>query len=65
LLTRSYGSQDSGANLVWRKTGATGRRSDPLDFLPLNTIDIKQYSDRPYWSYEGNLFPRQRISAGR
>ncbi|MFC1904135.1 hypothetical protein ACFLW9_04585, partial [Chloroflexota bacterium] len=27
----------------------------PLDFLPLDSVDAKQYSDRPYWSYEGKF----------
>ena len=64
LLTRSYVSQDSGANLgVAQKLAQLGVVPIPLDFLPLNTIDIKQYSDRPYWSYEGKFISAAAISA--
>ena len=63
LLTRSYMSQDSGANLgVAQKLTQLGVVPIPLDFLPLNSIDIKQYSDRPYWSYEGKFISAAAIS---
>ena len=64
LLTRSYVSQDSGANLgVAQKLAQLGVVPIPLDFLPLNLIDIKKYSDRPYWSYEGKFIAAAAISA--
>ena len=62
-MTRSYVSQDSGANLgVAQKLAQLGVVPIPLDFLPLNSIDIKKYSDRPYWSYEGKFIAAAAIS---
>ncbi|MCJ7514711.1 MAG: acyl-CoA dehydratase activase, partial [Dehalococcoidia bacterium] len=53
LFARSYLSQDSGANLgIAEKLAQLGVVPIPLDFLPLDSIDPKQYSDRPYWLYE-------------
>jgi len=54
LFSRSYMAQDSGANLgIAEKLAQLGVVPIPLDFLPLNSIDPKEYSDRPYWAYEG------------
>ena len=64
LLTRSYVSQDSGANLgIAQKLAQLGVVPIPLDFLPLDTVDLKQYSDRPYWSYEGKFIAAAAITA--
>ncbi|MDD5126506.1 MAG: acyl-CoA dehydratase activase [Dehalococcoidales bacterium] len=64
LLTRSYMSQDSGANLgIAEKLAQLGVVPVPLDFLPLASIDPKKYSDRPYWSYEGKFIAGAAISA--
>lgn len=64
LLTRSYVSQDSGANLgVAQKLAQLGVVPIPLDYLPLDSVDIKKYSDRPYWSYEGKFIAAAAISA--
>jgi len=53
LFSRSYMSQDSGANLgIAEKLAQLGVVPIPLDFLPLATVDPKDYSDRPYWLYE-------------
>jgi predicted CoA-substrate-specific enzyme activase len=53
LFARSYMSQDSGANLgIAEKLAQLGVVPIPLDFLPLASVNLKQYSDRPYWSYE-------------
>ena len=63
LLSRSYMFQDSGANLgVAQKLAQLGVVPIPLDFLPLNSIKIKKYSDRPYWSYEGKFIAAAAIS---
>jgi predicted nucleotide-binding protein (sugar kinase/HSP70/actin superfamily) len=35
----------------------------PLDFLPLDTIDPKKYTNRPYWSSEGKLIAGTVITA--
>jgi len=64
LLTRSYVSQDSGANLgIAQKLAQLGVVPVPLDCLPLETIDPKQYSDRPYWSYEGKFIAAAALTA--
>jgi len=53
VYARSYLSQDSGANLgIAEKLAQLGVMPIPLDFLPLDSIDVKQFSDRPYWYYE-------------
>ena len=54
FLARSYMSQDSGANLgIAEKLAQLGVVPIPLDFLPLAQVDVGEYSDRPYWYYEG------------
>ncbi len=54
LFARSYMAQDSGANLgIAEKLAQLGVVPIPLDFLPLSSIKPEQYSDRPYWYYEG------------
>jgi len=64
LLARSYMSQDSGANLgIAEKLAQLGVVPIPLDFLPLNSIDPKQYSDRPYWLYESKFIAGTAITA--
>ena len=64
LLSRSYMSQDSGANLgIAEKLAQLGVVPIPLDFLPLDSIDPKKYTDRPYWSYEGKLIAGAAIAA--
>jgi predicted CoA-substrate-specific enzyme activase len=63
LLSRSYMSQDSGANLgIAEKLAQLGVVPIPLDFLPIGSIDPKKYSDRPYWSYEGKLIAGTAIA---
>jgi predicted CoA-substrate-specific enzyme activase len=53
LFARSYLSQDSGANLgIAEKLAQLGVVPIPLDFLPLDSVDPRKYSDRPYWLYE-------------
>ena len=64
LLARSYMSQDSGANLgIAEKLAQLGVVPIPLDFLPLDKVNPKDYSDRPYWSYEGKFIAAARIIA--
>jgi predicted CoA-substrate-specific enzyme activase len=63
LLTRSYLSQDSGANLgIAEKLSQLGVTPIPLDFLPLDSINPKEYSDRPYWSYESKFIAATAIT---
>jgi predicted CoA-substrate-specific enzyme activase len=53
LFARSYMSQDAGANLgIAEKLAQLGVVPIPLDFLPLKSVNARDYSDRPYWFYE-------------
>ncbi len=64
LFARSYLSQDSGANLgIAEKLAQLGVVPIPLDFLPLDSVDPKQYSDRPYWLYESKHIAGAAITA--
>jgi predicted CoA-substrate-specific enzyme activase len=64
LLARSYMSQDPGANLgIAEKLAQLGVVPIPLDFLPLDTVSPKEFSDRPYWSYEGKFIAAAKIIA--
>ena len=64
ILARSYLSQDSGANLgIVEKLAQLGVAPIPLDFLPLDSINPRQYSDSPYWSYEGKFIAAAAIIA--
>jgi predicted CoA-substrate-specific enzyme activase len=64
IFSRSYMSQDSGANLgIAEKLAKLGVVPIPLDFLPLDSINPKTYSDRPYWFYESRLIAGAAITA--
>jgi len=64
LLARSYMSQDTGANLgIAEKLAQLGVVPIPLDFLPLNSVNAKDYSDRPYWYYENKYIAGAAITA--
>ncbi len=64
LLARAYMSQDAGANLgIAEKLAQLGVTPLPLDFLPLASVDPKQYSDRPYWQYESKLIAAAALTA--
>ena len=53
ILARSYMSQDSGANLgIAKGLAQLGVVPIPMDFLDLDSVNPKDYSDRPYWFYE-------------
>ncbi|MBI2934420.1 MAG: hypothetical protein HYY29_02495 [Chloroflexi bacterium] len=65
LLARSYVSQDAGANMaIAEKLAQLGVTPIPLDFLPLASIDVKKYSDRPYWMAEARHIAGAAIVAG-
>jgi len=52
------------ANLgIAEKLAQLGVVPIPLDFLPLDTIDPKKYTNRPYWSSEGKLIAGTVITA--
>lgn len=56
LLSRAYNAQDSGANLgMMEELRKRGVIPIPLDYLPLDSIDISDITDRPYWNYERKL----------
>jgi predicted CoA-substrate-specific enzyme activase len=64
ILSRSYMSQDSGANLgIAEKLAQLGVTPIPVDFLPLSSVDPRKYSDRPYWSWESRLLAAADIVA--
>ncbi|PVV83305.1 acyl-CoA dehydratase activase [Dehalogenimonas alkenigignens] len=64
IITRSYMSGDPGANLGIAETLAQlGVVPIPLDYLQLDTVDIRAYSDRPYWSYESKFIAAAAIIA--
>jgi predicted nucleotide-binding protein (sugar kinase/HSP70/actin superfamily) len=64
LFARSYMSQDSGANLgIAEKLAQLGVVPIPLDFLPLDSVNVKEYSDRPYWFYESKHIAGAAITA--
>ena len=64
LFARSYMSQDAGANLgIAEKLAQLGVVPIPLDFLPLDSVNIKEYSDRPYWFYESKHIAGAAITA--
>jgi predicted CoA-substrate-specific enzyme activase len=64
LLSRSYMSQDSGANLgIAEKLAQLGVVPIPLDFLPLASVNVKEYTDRPYWLSESKHIAAAAIIA--
>jgi predicted nucleotide-binding protein (sugar kinase/HSP70/actin superfamily) len=64
LFARSYMSQDAGANLgIAEKLSQLGVVPIPLDFLPLESVNAKDYSDRPYWFYENKYVAGAAITA--
>jgi predicted CoA-substrate-specific enzyme activase len=63
LFARSYMSQDAGANLgIAEKLAQLGVVPVPLDFLPLESVNAKDYSDRPYWFYENKYIAGAAIT---
>jgi predicted nucleotide-binding protein (sugar kinase/HSP70/actin superfamily) len=64
IFARAYMSQDSGANLgIAEKLAQLGVVPIPLDFLPLDSINAKEYTDRPYWFYESKFIAAAAITA--
>jgi predicted nucleotide-binding protein (sugar kinase/HSP70/actin superfamily) len=64
LLARAYMAQDSGANLgVAEELAKLGVVPIPLDYLPLDDVDVRHISDRPYWHYERKLLAASRLIA--
>jgi predicted CoA-substrate-specific enzyme activase len=64
IFARSYMFQDSGANMgIAEKLAQLGVVPVPLDYLPLGSINVKEYSDRPYWLYETKHIAGAAIAA--
>jgi predicted CoA-substrate-specific enzyme activase len=64
ILSRSYMAQDSGANLgIAEKLAQLGVVPIPLDYLPLDDVNPKEYQDRPYWAYERKFISAARLVA--
>ncbi len=64
IIARAYMAQDSGANLgIAEQLAQLGVVPIPLDYLPLSSVDISQYSDRPYWEYERKFIAGAHIVA--
>ena len=64
LFSRAYLSQDSGANLgIAEELARLGVIPIPLDFLPLKSVNVREYSDRPYWLYERKHIAGAAITA--
>lgn len=64
LLGRAYNTQDAGANLgMTEELSRLGVIPIPLDFLPLDEVDVKEITDRPYWNYERKLLAGAQLVA--
>ncbi|OGO38355.1 MAG: hypothetical protein A2147_05145, partial [Chloroflexi bacterium RBG_16_57_8] len=64
LISRAYMSQDSGANLgIAEKLAQLDVVPIPLDFLPLGSVNPREFSDRPYWAYESKYIAAAEITA--
>ncbi|MCL2150178.1 MAG: acyl-CoA dehydratase activase, partial [Dehalococcoidia bacterium] len=65
IFARSYMSQDPGANLgVAEKLAQLGVAAVPLDCLPLESVNPRMVSDRPYWFYESKFIAGATIVTG-
>lgn len=66
IFARSYMAQDAGANLgIAEVLDRLGVVPVPLDFLPLDSVDVKKYTDRPYWSAESRHIAGAHIVASQ
>jgi len=64
LFARGYLSQDSGANLgIAEKLAQLGVTPIPLELLPLQSVEVRQYSDRPYWFNESKHIAGAALTA--
>jgi len=64
LLSRAYNAQDEGANLgIAAELQKLGIIPIPLDYLPLDLVDVEQITDRPYWNYERKILAASKLIA--
>jgi len=62
LLSRAYNAQDAGANLgMAQELDKLGVVPIPLDYLPLESVDVKKITDRPYWNYERKILAAAKL----
>ena len=65
LLSRAYNAQDAGANLgIAQELKKLGVVAIPVDCLPLEQVNVREISDRPYWNYERKLLAGAKLIAG-
>ncbi|MHB0858227.1 MAG: BadF/BadG/BcrA/BcrD ATPase family protein [Anaerolineae bacterium] len=65
LLSRAYNAQDQGANLgITRELARLGVTPIPLDALPLERVDVRAITDRPYWNYERKILAGASLVSG-
>lgn len=65
LLSRAYNASDGGANLgMTDELTKLGVIPIPLDYLPLDSVDVSSITDRPYWNYERKILAASEIIAG-
>ncbi|HEX9014481.1 MAG TPA: acyl-CoA dehydratase activase-related protein, partial [Chloroflexota bacterium] len=64
LLSRAYNAQDEGANLgIAQELKKLGVTPIPMDYLPLDQVDVREISDRPYWNYERKMLAAAKLVA--
>ncbi|MGI5836311.1 MAG: acyl-CoA dehydratase activase [Chloroflexota bacterium] len=64
MLSRAYNAQDAGANLgMAQELQKLGVIPIPLDYLPVEQVDVLAISDRPYWNYERKLLAAAKLIA--
>ncbi|MEN8264100.1 MAG: acyl-CoA dehydratase activase [Nitrospirota bacterium] len=62
IVGRAYNAFDSGINLeIPKKLSAMGLFSIPMDYLPLETIDISEKWDNMYWRSGQNILKAAEI----
>ncbi len=66
LVGRPYNIHDSGANLdIPRKLrDYYGVNVIPMDFLPLEGVDIERINDNMYWNYGRKILQACRVVSG-
>jgi hypothetical protein len=66
IFARSYMSQDSGANMgIAEKLAQLGVVPIPLDFLPLDSVNVKEYTGPPLLVQRSQTYSRRSHSGKR
>lgn len=62
FLSRAYNAQDAGANLgMAQEMAKLGVVPIPMDFLPLEQVDVKKITSSPYWNYERKILAASKL----